>query len=458
MLLAFLTIAAGYFIGAIPFGYLLARRRGVDIFQHGSGNIGATNIARVLGRRCGLLVFVLDFAKGAISVGLAMLVRQRWGSQEDLWQHGWVEVATGLAAFLGHLFPVYLCFQGGKGVATGAGVVAVLLPVPAGVGLAAWLVVVIAFRYVSLASVAAVVALWATYLLVAWPLQGVEPRTLFCLLAAFLIVVRHRGNLVRLLHGREPQLEDRPALFQLRKSLHVLALGLWFGSALFFTFIVGLTLFHTFEALGQEEQRPAWFPRVPAFAKSDAAIDGPKEQGARIAGYAVSPLFGRYFALQGICGLVALLTALAWVGGAARSVDRWRVYFLSAALLLVIIGWPLERQVSSLRLPRNRATDVYLCAPPEAADGARAEMRSARGDFGRWHTYSLLLNLSALVCVCAAMALAGNLPAGALSEKTIRPRQAPPDGAFDDTERMVQELHSERALPMAPPDHSPFAH
>ena len=125
-----LSIRAAYLIGAIPFGYLVARLRGVDIFAHGSGNIGATNVGRALGRRFGVLVFALDFAKGALSVALAIWLRL--GDR--------IEVAAALAAFLGHLFPIYLKFRGGKGVATGAGAVFVLLPIPALAGLVVWIV------------------------------------------------------------------------------------------------------------------------------------------------------------------------------------------------------------------------------------------------------------------------------------------------------------------------------
>src|SRR6184192_2617994 len=109
----FLTPLAGYLIGSIPVGYLVARARGVDIFQHGSGNIGATNVGRILGRPFGVLVFALDFAKGAVPVLAALVVASRWPEGEWL-RHGWLEVLTGLAAFLGHLFPLYLGLRGGK--------------------------------------------------------------------------------------------------------------------------------------------------------------------------------------------------------------------------------------------------------------------------------------------------------------------------------------------------------
>src|SRR5437764_1629253 len=118
MLLFILGVVAAYLIGSIPFGYLVARAKGVDIFQAGSGNIGATNVSRVLGRKFGLLVFALDVLKGALPTAA-----MRAFNPEPAWS-----VAAGLAAMLGHLFPLYLRFHGGKGVATGFGVVPVLLP------------------------------------------------------------------------------------------------------------------------------------------------------------------------------------------------------------------------------------------------------------------------------------------------------------------------------------------
>src|SRR5947209_1202304 len=121
-----LTLLLAYLLGAIPFGYLIARWRGLDIFRHGSGNIGATNVGRVLGRRFGVLVFLLDFGKGALPTLIANLIgRDEAGDLAETLGPNGLGVAAGLAAFLGHLFPVYLRFRGGKGVATGAGVVAV---------------------------------------------------------------------------------------------------------------------------------------------------------------------------------------------------------------------------------------------------------------------------------------------------------------------------------------------
>src|SRR4051794_28373906 len=151
-----ITILTAYLIGAIPFGYLIARWRGVDIFREGSGNIGATNVGRVLGRRFGILVFLLDLAKGALPALVAGRIAQGWtdGPDELLGPDG-LRVSAGLAALLGHLFSIYLRFRGGKGVATGAGVVAVLLPGPALGALLTWVTVVIATRTISLGSLSA---------------------------------------------------------------------------------------------------------------------------------------------------------------------------------------------------------------------------------------------------------------------------------------------------------------
>jgi acyl phosphate:glycerol-3-phosphate acyltransferase len=400
------TLLAAYLVGAIPFGYLVARARGVDIFAHGSGNIGATNVGRVLGRPLGILVFVLDCLKGAGPVAAALAVKSTLS--DPYWTAGWLEVAAGLAAFLGHLFPVYLGFRGGKGVATGTGVVLVLMPIPTLAAAIAWLLVVGASRYVSLASLVAAGVLCLGQLAVSRN-DVSDPRTAFCLLAVVLVVIKHRANVNRLWQGTENRIKESTAMAQLQRSLHVLALGLWFGMAITFSFVVALNLFNTFESLGQQPERPAWFPLPAEFAKSDEVINGPKEQGARVGGAAVGPIFPWYFAIQGICGLIALATALAW--SRLGRVHRVRNWLLFVALAGVLIGWPVERKVSELRVPRNEATDAYLRAAPSEAEAARTAMVEARAAFGRWHTYSLLLNMATTLAVTAALALAGHLPA-----------------------------------------------
>ena len=368
-----------YLLGSIPFGYLVARARGVDLFQAGSGNIGATNVGRVLGARYGILVFLLDFAKGALPVAIALSFKDQVPDR-DLAARGWVEVGAGLAAFLGHLFPVTLGFRGGKGIATSAGVVVMLLPGPALGATLVWITAVAATGYVSLGSLAAVATLCALHLLTPGADDIANPRTLFCVCAAALIFIKHRGNIVRLMQGTESRIGTAGAL---RRVVHVLALGLWFGSAVFFTFVVTLSLFHTFEELGKKEERPAWFPLPGPFALTSAEVQGPKEQGSRAAGYAVGPLFHWYFLVSGVCAFIATWTSLAWSRAqAGAKAHQWRSRLLLAALVTVLVGWPLERKVTELREPRNRATDAYLRSDTTATLTA---MREARSEFGRWH-------------------------------------------------------------------------
>jgi hypothetical protein len=190
----------------------------------------------------------------------------------------------------------------------------------------------------------------------------------------------------------------------------VLALGLWFGATVFFTFVVALSLFNTFESLAQEDKRERWFERPEMYEKKpNDVINVPKEQGTRAAGYAVGPIFLWYFALQGLCGFLALATALPWLKFAPESrVHQWRVNLLLAAVALVLVGWPIEQHVSALRVPRNQTMEAYLLdrTSKEKTD----EMTDARAEFGRWHLASLLLNFATIACVAGATAMAGNLP------------------------------------------------
>jgi acyl-phosphate glycerol 3-phosphate acyltransferase len=407
---------AAYLVGAIPFGYLIARSRGVDLFKHGSGNIGATNVGRLLGRKLGVLVFLLDFAKGALptlaGLGLGALTQPRSPGPETL------GVVAGLAALLGHLFPIYLGFRGGKGVATGAGVVAVLLPVPTLFALLAWATVLSCTRFMSLASLtAAVVLCLARLTSVPNPLGETERiLTGFSLVTAALVVFRHRGNVRRLLGGNENRLEDSVTMTTFSKVLHVLAVGLWFGGAVFFSFVVAPTLFSRFESLTEQppEIRKWWFPPAGEFDREDYR----HEQGTRAAGYAISPMFDWYFLMQGVCGVVAMATALRWsMADPASKVHRWRSVVLIAAVATVVLGWPLERYVHALRFERNEKVDIYLRTAadeqvaPEAVANAEREARAARGLFGMMHGISLLLNFGTLGLVTAAMALAAMLPA-----------------------------------------------
>jgi acyl phosphate:glycerol-3-phosphate acyltransferase len=427
----------GYLIGAIPFGYLVARARGVDIFQHGSGNIGATNVGRVLGWRFGILAFVLDLAKGALPTLAGLGLATAW----DIEPRVLLAVAAGLAAFAGHLFPIYLRFRGGKGVATGAGIVLVLLPLPALLALLTWVLIVAVFRYVSLASLTAAVMLLAVFLATT-PLPPAGDQVilgLFCLIAFTLVFVKHRSNLLRLLHGTENRLPDGPTMRTLSKTVHVLAVGLWFGMAVFFSFPVALSLFSTFETEAQQNSRPSWFPLPPDY-RLEPGLQ--KDQGTRAAGFAISPLFDHYFLWQGICGLLATVTALGWARAEpGRRVHGVRVVVLLLAVTTVILGWPLERQVGALRHARNEASDNLMqqlkwsaAAPGDpAATSAVAQAREAsaavRKDFGTWHLWSLLLNMVTIVLVAVAMALTAQLPGA--TQHVANKRQAAPREAVE---------------------------
>ncbi len=414
ILLLILIALGAYLIGAIPFGYLIAKLRGHDIFAEGSGNIGATNVARVLGRRFGVLVFVLDFAKGAVPVLLAEWLAGRALSEYAPEPYA---VAAGLGAFLGHLFPVYLGFHGGKGVATGAGVFAVLVPGPALGALFTWIAVVVASRTVSVASLAALACLCLLQIaLTPASFSGGQLLvTLFCLVAGALVVVRHRANLVRLYHGNENRLPETFAMQHFIKAVHILSLALWFGSSIFFVFIVTPSLFRTFEAQATEGARPPWFPlKGTIYAHADEAVNGPKEQGSRAAGAAVVPLFLWFFFTQGVCGILATATSLQWSSAQAPRVHRLRTSVLLIALITVLAGWPLERKVSELREPRNQATDAYLAkaaaATSQERDALREAMLAARREFGTWHTFSLLLSFVTMGLVTVGMARAARLP------------------------------------------------
>ncbi len=186
----FTLIATAYLLGGIPFGYLLGRLKGVDLRKVGSGNVGATNAARVLGKPYGVLVYILDFLKGFVPTLLAVKL---FGSDS------WTTFLVGLAAVLGHTFSPFLGFRGGKGVATASGVLFAVNPFLASAVLAVWLVVFKISGYVSLGSIAAAFA--AVYLSGVFGL----PFNLKCLitLTAILVVVKHKSNIERLMEGRE---------------------------------------------------------------------------------------------------------------------------------------------------------------------------------------------------------------------------------------------------------------
>jgi glycerol-3-phosphate acyltransferase PlsY len=200
-------IFAAYLIGSIPFGVILAKLHGVDLRKVGSGNIGATNVGRALGRKWGVVCFVLDMLKGLVPMLVAMaMLPQEKGAREL-----WIWLATGGAAILGHVFPVYLGFRGGKGVATSLGVVLGLWPYYTICGLIAaisWLLAVWMWRYVSLGSmIASLDFVVALVILIAaipgWEFARLWPLVVFAAVMAGLVILRHKDNIGRLMAGTE---------------------------------------------------------------------------------------------------------------------------------------------------------------------------------------------------------------------------------------------------------------
>jgi hypothetical protein len=269
------------------------------------------------------------------------------------------------------LFPIYLRLRGGKGVATGFGVVAVLLPVPALVAFGVWLVLAVTTRLVSLSSIAAALVLAAVRLMMtAEPFAPAERGlTAFCLLAAALVIIKHRSNIARLIRGKEPRLAESRSLQLVSRGLHVLALGVWFGAGVMFSLIVGPSLFATLDS--------------------------------RVAGDAVRPIFPIYFALQGACALVALATAAGWTR--IGRVHRLRFVVIALGLALVLAGWPIVGKVADLREARHSANSTVA--------------EQAKADFGRWHGISLGLNLAALGLAGFGLALAAALPAPRITDE-----------------------------------------
>ena len=188
-------ILLGYLAGSVPFAFLLARRAGIDVRFAGSGNVGAANVMRTTGTRRAILVMSLDVAKGMLAVALASVV------------HAGVTLTAlaAAAAVVGHIYPVWLRFHGGKGVAVAAGVFGVLTPIATALAAGLFLVIVWVTRYVSLGSIAATVALPPA----AW-ITG-EPKAVVLAAAGSgaLILFRHRGNIRRLREGTERRMGAR---------------------------------------------------------------------------------------------------------------------------------------------------------------------------------------------------------------------------------------------------------
>jgi acyl phosphate:glycerol-3-phosphate acyltransferase len=198
------VLIGSYLLGSIPFGYLAGRLVGIDIRQAGSGNVGATNVVRVLGKKYGYPVFALDVSKGFGAVKIAMLMAP---GRSPEWN--WPEIFGILAAIssvLGHLYPAWLNFKGGKGVATSAGALFALTPVATLIGVAIWIIVFWLTRYVSLASIIAAVVLPIVILAVRSYHQNNGKSLVYSSACVAAVVIwRHRSNLSRLMRGTEPR-------------------------------------------------------------------------------------------------------------------------------------------------------------------------------------------------------------------------------------------------------------
>ena len=213
MFAALVVIALlGYLLGSLPFGYVVARAKGVNIFEVGSKNPGATNVRRVLGAGPGNLVFALDALKGAVASAWALgapTLRVKIDADEPILRllnghyagADWVSLGMAglVGALLGHSFSCFTKFRGGKGVATAAGGCLVLMPLGTLVAAAVWAGTFFASRYVSLASILAAIALPLSV----WALGQPKPLLVFAAIAAVFVVVRHRANIARLLDGTE---------------------------------------------------------------------------------------------------------------------------------------------------------------------------------------------------------------------------------------------------------------
>lgn len=196
-----LAALLAYLAGSIPFGLLIGLAKGIDVRKAGSGNIGATNVLRVVGKPWGALAFLLDFLKGVAGALLApaaaaALLGADGGAPAN------AAIVGGLAAVAGHNWPVWLRFRGGKGVATSAGMLVAIVPAEVGVAFAVWLAVLLISRYVSLASICAAIALAAAVWLRRPAGAPVLLQTLVTILSAF-VILRHRANIGRLIAGTE---------------------------------------------------------------------------------------------------------------------------------------------------------------------------------------------------------------------------------------------------------------
>ena len=198
-----IALVSAFLCGSIPFGFLVAKAKGIDIRKVGSGNIGATNVGRTLGRKWGFLVFGLDFLKGVAGTALVGMV---WDlaaldQMSSCARPRGLDVALGVAAIFGHSFCPWLGWRGGKGVATGAGVLLTVFPESFAVAMTIWVVAMGLWKMISLASILSAATLAVTGLYFYWG----DVRGVAALLLGALVIWRHKANIVRIYQGTEPR-------------------------------------------------------------------------------------------------------------------------------------------------------------------------------------------------------------------------------------------------------------
>jgi len=386
-------LLVAYLIGAIPFGLFLARAKGIDILNQGSGNIGATNVGRVLGAKYGLAVFILDALKGALPAKAGMLYLDAPFGPEI------AGILMGASAIFGHLFPIYLKFKGGKGIATSAGAMAILVPIPLALALLTWAAFVSSWGFVSLGSLASTIALCSAQAFIA--LKSGTPGSMYLLaftfLATTLVWIKHIPNIRRLWVKQENCVKDSFLWRSIANILLQLSLGIWLGTVVFFTGVIGPGVFNWFEKLCVTDSPPYWLPTPEAFkTTTPAGFPNPllKEQASRLAGVVVSPAFPIYFSIQVICGITAMIIL---AGNRRRNpsgvMGRAMLVCIGMGLLLAIAGWAWEPRVEKDRIERARLTDQVLFQKEFNKELVQSALK-ARKDFTNSHLVSLGLNMA----------------------------------------------------------------
>ena len=199
-------IVIGYLLGAIPFGVIISKLvRGIDVREYGSGSMGMTNVMRTVGAKAGLIVLIADLLKGSAAVALAWAIF--YSANHDMVH--WGQMAGGAAAVIGHSWPVYIGFRGGRGISTAFGAIMVISWPIGLICLATFLLMVAIFRYISLGSIMAAIALVSAMVVFFTCYSGSAAYLAFSLVVAPIVIFRHRANIKRLISKTEPKIGQR---------------------------------------------------------------------------------------------------------------------------------------------------------------------------------------------------------------------------------------------------------